>query len=428
MLKQSLSDEITYAKRDMDEAKAGLAASKESKAVAAGDLEATSNDLKGDIAAKNEMRQACMAAAQEFEAAVKSRDEELKALAEAKKIIQDGTGGAASQSYDLAQESLLQVSARTQTQSKHEAVRFVRNLAAHYKSHALAQLASRMNSAIRLGAMHGADPFAKVKGLITDMLSQLESAAAEDASQKAYCDKEMSETSAKKDDKSTEVESLRTKVAQKSAQSSKLKEQAATLQKELASMTKSQGELTQLRQEESAAYLKNKPEMEQGLAAVKQALKVLKDHYGTSSGDSSGIIGLLEVVESDFSKGLAEMNVQEETAAAQFEESTKAFQVERTAKEKDQEYKTKDFKGLDKAVSELSGDVSGSQDQLDAINEYDAKIKKSCIATPEPYEVRKKRREEELAGLKQALTILEGESFLQQGSRRKLRAARHHAA
>jgi len=421
MLKQSLTDEIKFGSKDMDEAKSGLAASQEAKAVAGGDLDATSKDLAGDVAAKRELHHACMTTATQFEDSVRSRDAELKALAQAKKIISEGTGGAASQSYGLAQVSLLQMSTRTQVQSaRYEAVRWVKKLAQKHKSAALAQLASRMNSALRLGG----DPFAKVKGLITEMLEKLAASAEEDATQKAYCDKEMAAAKDSKDEKSTDLESLTTKVSQKKAMSSKLKGEASTLQGELAGMAQSHGELTQIRQTEKATYDKNAPEMEQGLAALKQALKVLREYYGGK--DSGGIIAMLEVAESDFEKGLAEMNVQEETAAAEFDEETKVMQVEKVSKEQDNKYKTKEAKGLDKAVADLSGDVTGSQEQLDAVVEYDTKIKKECVAQPEPYEERKKRREEEIAGLKQGLTILEGESFIQQSSTRKLRVARRH--
>jgi len=298
---------------------------------------------------------------------------------------------------------------------------------------ALAQLASRMNSALRLGATTGADPFAKVRGLITDMIATLESEAEQEASDKAYCDKEMSETSSKKDDKSTDVESLTTKIDQKKAQSTKLKEQVGTLQNELAGMAKAQAEATQLRQQENSAYKKNKAEMEQGLKGVRLALKVLKDYYakgdkGHESADGAGasIIGLLEVCESDFSKGLAEIVAEEEMAAGDYEAQTKANEVETVAKEKDAEFKTKEFKGLDKAVADLSGDLTGAQTELDAILEYESKIKAKCVAKPEPYEERKKRREAEIAGLKEALTILEGESFIQQKTKHTLRGVRHH--
>merc|ERR1719247_2490198 len=178
MLKQSLTDEIEFANKDMDKAKKGLAESQEGKAVATGDLETTSKDLADDVATKATLHQDCMSAAEEFELATKSRGEELKALATAKKVIVEATGGAASQTY-LNQMSFLQISSGADL-SKEEAVRFIRDLARKNKSPALAQLASRMSSAMRLGTAAGEDPFAKVKGLITEMIATLESEAEED--------------------------------------------------------------------------------------------------------------------------------------------------------------------------------------------------------------------------------------------------------
>jgi len=432
MLKQSLTDEMKFAKKDMDEAKSSLAAGQESKSVAEGDLATTSKDLAGDRAAKEELHHGCMTAAQEFEAGVKSRGDELTALATAKKVIQEAT--ALVQEGGANELSFVQLGAKLRSGAdlrKFEAVRFVRDLANHHHSAALAQLASRMNSAVRLSSASGADPFAKVKGLITDMLATLEKEAEEEATKKAYCDKEMSETSAKKDDKSTDVESLTTKIDQKKAMSAKLKEQVATLQNELASMAKGQAEATQLREVENAAFKKNEAETSKGLKGIQVALKVLKEYY--AKGDSSsgggaggGIIGLLEVVESDFSKNLAEITSEEETAAADYESQTKANEVETAAKGQDAKYKTKEFKGLDKAVADLEADRAGAQTELDAILEYDTRIKEECVAKPEPYAERKKRREQELAGLKEALTILEGESLLQRSSKHTLRGARRH--
>jgi len=179
-----------------------------------------------------------MTKAEEFEAATKSRGEELTALAEAKKVISENTSGAASISYDLNQVSLLQISRSVLSSeaglANFEAVRFIRDLARKQKDPALAQLASRMASAIRFGAGDSDDPFAKVKGLISDMLERLEASATADATHKAYCDKELSETNAKKDDKSADVAKLSTKIDQMSARSASLKEEVATLQKELA--------------------------------------------------------------------------------------------------------------------------------------------------------------------------------------------------
>merc|ERR1719408_514209 len=106
-----------------------------------------------------------MNAAEEFELSTKSRGEELNALATAKKIIAESTGGAAGQSYGLNQLSFLQMASGADL-AKAEALRFIRDLSRKMKAPALAQLASRVSSAMRLGVAASEDPFAKVKGLI----------------------------------------------------------------------------------------------------------------------------------------------------------------------------------------------------------------------------------------------------------------------
>mmetsp|Transcript_21293 Transcript_21293/g.56963 ORF Transcript_21293/g.56963 Transcript_21293/m.56963 type:complete len:187 (+) Transcript_21293:587-1147(+) len=77
-------------------------------------------------------------------------------------------------------------------------------------------------------------------------------------------------------------------------------------------------------------------------------------------------------------------------------------------------YKTKEFKSLDKSVADMTSDRSGKGSQLKAVLEYYAKVKDRCIAKPESYEERKARREAEIAGLQQALSILESETALVQ--------------
>merc|ERR1719379_3288300 len=162
-----------------------------------------------------------MTKAQDFEVATKSRGEELKALAMAKKVITEMTSGAAAQTYALDQESyyssFLQLSGKSSITTradlaKFEAVNFVKKLAKKFGSAALAQLASRMAVAARLGVVAGEDPFAKVKGLISDMIERLLKEAEAEASQKAYCDKEMAETKAKKDELNDEISALSTKI------------------------------------------------------------------------------------------------------------------------------------------------------------------------------------------------------------------------
>jgi predicted RNase H-like nuclease (RuvC/YqgF family) len=290
-----------------------------------------------------------------------------------------------------------------------------------------------MSSAIRFSAAAGEDPFAKVKGLITDMIATLESEAEDDASQKAYCDKEMGEANAKKDDLTAESEKLSTKIDQDKAASVKLKEEVATLQKELADMAKAKAEADELRATEKATFEKNSAEMKMGIEGVKKALSVLKEYYAkadkshsAADGAGSGIIGLLEVCESDFTKGLTEMTAAEETAAADYEAYVKEDEIATVQKQQDVKYKTKEAAGLDKNVAELSSDLSTVSDELGAVVKGLDKLKEMCVAKAEPYAERKARRESEIAGLKNALEILEGEAaLLQKSAKHTLRGAAH---
>merc|ERR1719446_95057 len=216
-----------------------------------------------------------------------------------------------------------------------------------------------MAAAARMGAASGEDPFAKVKGLISDMIEALIKEAEADAGHKAYCDKEMSETKAKKEELTDEIDKLSTKIDKMAAESAKLKEEVATLSKELSDLAKSQAEMDKIREEEKTAFDANKAEMEEGIEGIKLALKVLREYYAkedkghkAAEGASSGIIGLLEVAESDFSKGLEELISTEESAVAEFEKTTQENKMAKATKEQDVKYKPQESKALDKAVSE----------------------------------------------------------------------------
>merc|ERR1712039_942782 len=211
------------------------------------------------------------------------------------------------------------------------------------------------------------------------------------------------------------------------------KEEVARLQKELAELASSQAEMDKLRSEENADYTKNRADMEQGLAGVKLALKVLREYYtsgdqsqGAAKGAGEGIIGLLEVIESDFTKTLAEIIATEESAAAAYDKQTKENEIDKTAKDQDVKYKSKEASDLDKPVAEDSADRAGVQTELGAVNEYLDSLHKRCDEKVEPYAERKRRREAEIAGLKEALTILEGQALIQQSVRRTLRGVQRH--
>merc|ERR1711972_340546 len=119
----------------------------------------------------------------------------------------------------------------------------------------------------------------------------------------------------------------------------------ATLQNELSKLSKSQAEMDKMRQEQKATFNEAKAELEKGLKGLRLALKVLKEYYAkdashdSAGGSASGIIGLIEVCESDFSKNLAEITAEEESAVAEYTAETKSNEIEKTTKEQDVKYK-----------------------------------------------------------------------------------------
>jgi hypothetical protein len=432
MLKQSLEDQIGADTTDLKQEKSALAASEEGKATAEGDLSVTNKEL---AAAENELATAsaeCMQVAADHEASVASRAEELAVIAKAKKILEETSSGGVEQTY-----SFLQVSNRAQLKGS-EVIAVIKRLAHDQHSAALAQLASRVSAAEKYGSTVGEDPFAKIKGLITDMIAKLEKEAEEDATEKAYCDEEMGKTEAKKGDLEDTVAKLTSKIDKAAATSAKRKAEVKELQKELAALAKEQAEMDQIRSDENAAYLKAKADDELALSGVQKALSVLRDYYGAasllevdqpakpvshqkSSGAGGSIISILEVCESDFSNNLAKVETEEANAAAEYEKITQANKVTKTTKEQDAKYKTQEFKTLDKEITELTSDKETTSTELEAVLEYYSKLTDRCVAKPESYEDRKARREAEINGLKEALDILESETAFVQRKGRGLR-------
>jgi len=422
MLKQSLEDESKVASQDLEAAKNGISETTEHKVKAEGDLAVTSKELDEDKNAKTKVHQQCEGAAETHAAESASREQELQALAEAKKVVVEATGGAA-----LSQEpSFIQV-ATSKDLHRYEAVRLIRDLARKQHSSSLAQLASQMTV-----AMQSSGAFDKVKGLISDMIARLEKAAGADATKKAYCDKELAESNEKKSDKSSEIEKISTRIDRMAAASAQLKEEVATLESELSKLAKSQAEMDKLRRGEKAAYDAGKAELEKGIAGIKLAMKILNEYYSsdaaheTASGAASGIIALLETIEADFAKNLAQITADEQAALAAYEAATKENEIDRTAKEQSLKYKKQDAKSLDKSSAELTSDRSGVQAELDAVVEYLGKMEEQCIEKAEAYSVRAERRAAEIQGLKEALQILESETALVQRHARhnKLRGSR----
>jgi len=445
LFSQSLQRKIAQAQKDMNDAKKAMGLAGQTKAKAEGDIEHTKKDLGEDHKALNDLHHECMNKATDFEDETKSMGEELKALAQAKKVIKEMTGAAEEKTYgaeegegDFAQVSFLQSQSSSEGSPSMRAARAVRALGKKQNMPALLDIAHKMDTIIRDSAVSGGDPFQKVKIMITTMKSMLEHQMEAEASHKAYCDKEMADTTKSKNVKESLVDKLTTKVDSQTSEAMNGREHIVVLQKELLAIMKTQEEVDHLRKGEHARYQTAKPELEQGESGIKKALQVLREYYSQDEeksllqverkqeGAGATIIGILEVVESDFSKAIANLQEMEESAQAQYLKQTQENEVTKAIKQQDVIHLTKEVKSLGKSTSETSTDLDGVQTELDAVNEYYAKIQSECVAKPEPYEERRKRQEATLQGLQDAQQVLGGGAALAQQNARHLRGVMPH--
>merc|ERR1719491_586245 len=261
-----------------------------------------------------------------------------------------------------------------------------------------------------------------------DMIAKLEKEASADDTFKEYCDKAVKETTDKKVALEASVEMQSSVIESAEAKAAKLKEEIAQLTKDLAEIASRVAESTNMRAAEKKAFEENEAESTLALKGIKQALAVLREVYA-SQGPGAGktILEMLEVCEADFSKDLALMTVTEKEAAAKHEKLLKSSAISKAVKEKSLEYKKKEEAALAKKANEGQSDFENVKEELEGATASYESITKQCTATAESYEEKEAKRQAEIAGLKEALKILEEQTMLLQqqktGSKKLLRGS-----
>jgi len=352
-----------------------------------------------------------------FEGNQKVRAEELEALGKAIAIISDPTVSASKRTALVQKKlSLLQMHSASKRQAQRsEATTFLKEQAAALNSKTLAKLAVTLASG---------NPFDKVVGMIEDLLAKLKEEAASEADHKAFCDKELHKNKNKRDKKTAEVDGLNAEIEQKKASIMDMAKRISTLAEEQAELRQVVADATKQRGEEKS---ENEVAMKDAAAAqvaVQSALAVLKDFYSKQGGSflqqvpemeaysgmgaaSGGVIGMLEVIESDFARVETDTRASETQAAAEYK--SLMSESEATLKSKhDAEFKL----GMQKDQAEfeqeqLEKNLASSSKQLAMANSYYAELKPQCIEVHVSFEERAQMREDEIKALKQAYKILD---------------------
>jgi hypothetical protein len=443
MYEQSTKAEIAAQEEQLETAKKRLNKNSETKARAEGEIETVKAALADSQKYLKDTQQECMERASEFEAESAERSEELKTLSEAKKILTaDGVDKAEGRLSEIQGNqkplSFLQTEVKTTSAALNPfperqlaAASYLRKEGERIQSYVLAQVGNRL----------AADPFAKVKDMIQAMVEKLLQEQAEESEHKAWCDKETSKTEQSLDVKSDRVDELSTRVDKAKAESAQLAREVQVLYTEIQALDQSVKEATAMRQKEAADFTEKKKDYENGQTACAAAIKVLHEYYqgksfvqssalvsdmshGAASqpgGSASGIIGLLEVAESDFSRMLAEATAAEDSAVSEYETFLQDSKVSRASKEAESKNKAAERQRVQGTIQETGQDHSDAKKELAAVKEYDEKLKESCEAKAPSFEEREQRRKAEIEGLQTALAILDGRDIAMTQLNRGLR-------
>jgi len=263
--------------------------------------------------------------------------------------------------------------------------------------------------------------------MIKDLLARLKEEAASEAEHKKFCDEELAKNKKKRVKFGNEVERLEAESKQTAMLIEEMADKIQVLAEEQAALSKAMKEATEQRQKEKAANLDAIQDADQAKTAVKAAVAVLKEFYAAQGGSflqtrkqvpemsaykgmqglKGGVLGMLEVIESDFVRVSAETKAAEAEAARAYDK----FMTESEAdfkRKHDAEFKLsmeKDQKEFD--LTQLEKDLTWTNKRLDEANAYFNTLKPQCLEVPVNFEERAAKRKEEIEALKQAYAVLD---------------------
>jgi len=290
-----------------------------------------------------------------------------------------------------------------------------------------------------VAAKAAADPFRKVKKMIKDLIVKLMEEATEEAEHKGWCDTELTTNQQSRDTLTANVNELTAEIDELTALIAKLTAEIAELTKEIAEIDAAVKKATADREDEKAKNAQTIADAKDAQAAVEQALAVLKEFYAKAAeatallqrkqtpvedapdtfekpykglqSEGGGVVGILEVILSDFARLETDTAAAEAQAQEEYEKFMFDSKMDKATKTNDIKHKTEKKGKSESALAAAKKELATTQEELDAALAYYEKLKPSCVDSGITYEERVKRREEEIQSLQEALKILTGHSI-----------------
>jgi len=418
MVKLHLSDTIKKSKSDRAEKAAVKASTAAASAKAKGELEETKADVAEDKKYVADTNAEFEAKTDTYKRNQKVRAEELEAVGKAIEIMSSkAASGGYKKHINLAQTpkaaSLLQLQSSSRRELRTQVSSFLNSRATALSSTALSRVAQEV----------AASPFAKVITMVEELLAKLKQEAKEEAQHKEWCDKQLKDNKIKREKKTASFERLTAEVERYDSDIKSMGDNIATLVQEQSDLSTAMKEATSQREAEHDENTQTIADAAAGRDATKSAIVVLREFYDKQSfveisqapemaaysGMSSakgGVVGMLEVIESDFARLEADTKAAEKQAASEYDKFMADAKADKKQKH-DSEVKTR----LDKDQAEFERgrvheDLVDVEAEMNKANEYYETLKPACLEVHVSYEQRVAKRKEEIESLKGAYEML----------------------
>mmetsp|Transcript_61203 Transcript_61203/g.113603 ORF Transcript_61203/g.113603 Transcript_61203/m.113603 type:complete len:679 (+) Transcript_61203:73-2109(+) len=433
LLVQDLTDQTNQAKEDRGNKAQANARALQDKAESEGSLSDTQATREDDAKYLSDLKATCSSKATDFEQRQKLREEELLTLQKAIGILSSPEVAGHAEKYLPSMLQNVHKKSQALVQIRSEGSAPAQQQVAQYLQEQAGRLHSRILSTM---AAHASDdPFEKVKKMIKDLIVRLMEEANEEAEHKGWCDTELATNEQTRKEKTAAVEKLHAEIDELEASIAKLTEDITQLTEDVAALEKAMAEATTLRQEEKANNTQTIADAKEAQTAVAAALTVLKEFYAKAGeatalmqqqpvapeifdspykgmqAENGGVIGMLEVIQSDFARLESDTAAAEAAAQKAYDEFMTTSEVDKAQKTKDIEHKTAKKQDHEQMLIVKKEDLEGTQKELDAALAYYDKLKPSCVDAGVSYEDRVARRKEEIESLQEALRILNGEEL-----------------
>jgi len=437
VLMQQLTDDIKASKASVGKKTVMKAGRLQDAATAKGDKDVTEATKAEDEATLSDTLAQCRATSEEYEKNQVVRAGEIKAIQEATKILSSNSVSGHGTTY-LPAASLFQVraTALSQLRSSMQGSPVLKQRLVQFLQARAQSLGSRYLSL--MAARAADDPFNKVKKMIKDLIIKLMEQANAEADHHAYCQTELATNKQTREIKSSEIDELSSQIDLTTAESEKLASEIQALSDAIAAIRAEQHEATKIRGEQKATNAQTIADAKEAQAAVEQATKVLKDFYGQAASVSmlqggagigeemaqatrepyrgmqdskGGVVGMLEVILSDFARLETETQSAEDQQSSTYEKFMAESNEDIAVKDTEMKHLENKRQQAEDTLRALKKDLALTQEELDSALDYYEKLKADCVDKDLSYEDRKRMREEEIQSLKEALRILNGQDL-----------------